>query len=397
MITNAQPAELSIDGNSAGPIPPEGLNIDVGTTDHDLQIARTKDRQKFVLTYAPAPVLTVFVKADPNTGMLTVSTKEDGVAVTINDKPYRRQTDHGQVRIPLRAGDYVIRAHKDGFADPPSQHVQITKGEESQLTFDMQTVPNVATLQIRGATPGTKVYVDKEFTGTVGPDGNGNYSDVKGGDHTVELRLDGSTPKKVQRRFQAGEIVLLSGPEVALEKELVESKPTPQPSVSAPPPPITPAETNSAVTSGVQVRRGGGFVHYNVPKNSGHYTFEAHSKLGGFLKHGRMQWYAGYQDSENYVLFSVDGKHANVREMRDGKMRDLGRINFDVISDEWVQVDMSIKPDSISARVKTREGGWTDLGVVNSPGRDFTQDRVGVYVPGNEEMAVANFKFSGSR
>jgi hypothetical protein len=34
------------------------------------------------------------------------------------------------------------------------------------------------------------------------------------------------------------------------------------------------------------------------------------------------------------------------------------------------------------------------MGSVASFGRDFTQDKVGFYVPPNDEVAVANFKFA---
>ena len=135
-------------------------------------------------------------------------------------------------------------------------------------------------------------------------------------------------------------------------------------------------------------------MHYNVPRAAGHYSFLAHGKIGGFLKHGKLQWYAGYENSENYVMFSVDGKHATVREMSAGKATEISRVPFNASSDGWIQVDMSVKPGVITARVKTPETDWSDLGTVTSDGRDFTQDRVGFYIPGNDELAVADFRFS---
>ena len=48
----------------------------------------------------------------------------------------------------------------------------------------------------------------------------------------------------------------------------------------------------------------------------------------------------------------------------------------------------------ISARVKAAGDNWVDIGSVASIGRDFTQDKVGFYIPPNNEVAVANFKFS---
>ncbi len=99
-------------------------------------------------------------------------------------------------------------------------------------------------------------------------------------------------------------------------------------------------------------------------------------------------------NSENYVLFTVDGKHAIVREIRDGKPVEVNRIPFSIDSNQWVQVELSVKPDSIDAKVRTPDAPWNDVGAVTSDGRDFTQGKVGFYVPGNDEIAVANFRFT---
>jgi hypothetical protein len=116
--------------------------------------------------------------------------------------------------------------------------------------------------------------------------------------------------------------------------------------------------------------------------------------VGGVLKKGKLQWYAGYEDSENYVLFILDGKHAEVREMRRGKTIQWNRIPFNVDSSNWVQVEMAVKAGSVSSRIRTASEGWMDMGAVASSGRDFTQDKVGFYIPPNDEVAVANFKFA---
>ncbi|HEY7392260.1 MAG TPA: hypothetical protein VH640_27325, partial [Bryobacteraceae bacterium] len=84
-----------------------------------------------------------------------------------------------------------------------------------------------------------------------------------------------------------------------------------------------------------------------------------------------------------------------VREVLGGKSTEVNRIPFDANSDEWIQVDMTVKPNGVSARIKNVDGTWNDLGSVASPGRDFTQDKVGFYIPGNDEVAISKFRFSG--
>ncbi len=395
LLTSVQQPEISVDGKPLGQAGPDGLALDsLGNTDHELQVAQGNDKQRFVMTYTPAPVLTVYVKSDLYAGVVTVITKQDGVSIFIDDKPYRRKTEKGEIRIPLKVGEYVIHVHKDGFIDPPPQSIEIKRAEEAELTFDLEPVPNVALLEVRGAAPGTAIYVDKEQAATVGATGSATVGNLKGGEHSIELRLDGSIPKRFQRYLQAGETVSLSGADVVLEK-LVAEKTAEKPANAAEDstPSKAPAADSISIP-GEQVRRGGGFVHYNVPGAAGRYSFEAHGKIGGFLKHAKLQWYAGYENSENYVMFSVDGKHATVRQMSSGKTAEISRVPFSANSDEWIQVDMSVKPGTITARVKTPATGWSDLGSVTSDGRDFTQEKVGFYIPGNDEVAVANFHFS---
>jgi hypothetical protein len=394
LLTSVQQPDVALDGKPAGQAGPDGLVLDnLGSTDHELQVAQANDRQRFVLTYAPAPVLTVYVKSDPSAGTVTVNAKQDGVSVFINDKPYRRKTENGAVRIPLRVGGYVIKVHKDGFVDPPPQSVDVKKGEESELSFDLQPVLNLASLEIRDAAPGTAVYVDKTQVATAGADGIATAANLTSGDHSIELRREGFIPKKFEREFLGGKTVLLSGSDTTLETTSAEKKPVEQPATAPTAEETAPAAGKPVDIPGEQVRKGGGFVHYHSPGTSGHYSFEAHSKIGGFLKHDKLQWYAGYENSENYVMFSVDGKHATIRQMKNGKSAEINRIPFEANSEEWVQVDLSVEPDAISARIKTPETSWSNLGTVTSIGHDFTQDKVGFYVPGNDEVAVANFRF----
>ena len=230
LVTNADNSELALDGKPAGQVGPDGLTLDnLGTSDHDLQVTQGKDRQRFVLTYTPAPALTVYVKSDPNAGTLVVSAGEDGADVYIDDALYRRKTDHGQVRIPLKVGDYTIRIHKAGFIDPPPKSVTVKKAEETPVDFRLDPVPQIATLQIKGALQGTMVYVDKDLAAVIGADGDANISNVKPGEHSIELRREQALPKRFQRSFRTGDVVQLSGPDVTLDKAITENKPAPPP------------------------------------------------------------------------------------------------------------------------------------------------------------------------
>ncbi len=403
LVSSASNLNVSLDGKPVGQAGSDGLMLDnLGSSDHDLQVSEGNDRQRFVLTYTPAPALTVYIKSDPNTGAVVVVADQDGAQVYINNLPYRRQTEHGQIRIPnLKVGQYTIRVHKAGFLDPPPALVQVKKAEETRAQFQLQPVPQIATLQIKGALPGTMVYLDGNLAAAITADGNANLTNVKPGDHSIELRRDGAATKKFQRTFHTGEVVALSGPDVTLEKVTVDNKPgltttnsTTAPGEEAAASPSGRQTNNSMQIEGEQIRRGGGFVPYHTPRVAGQYTFALMNRKGGFLKHSKLQWYAGFQNGENYILFTLDGKHATVRQVTNDHGRQVNRVNFDYDSDDWVQVSMLVTPTAITAKVRSAGGPWVNIGGVTGATQDLTAGKVGFYLPGNDEMTISNFRFS---
>ena len=145
---------------------------------------------------------------------------------------------------------------------------------------------------------------------------------------------------------------------------------------------------------GEQIRRGGGFVPYHTPHVTGQYSFALMNRKGGFLKHGKLQWYAGFQNGENYILFTLDGKHATVRQVTNDHGRQVNRVNFDYDSDDWVQVNMLVTPTAITAKVRSAGSPWVSIGGVTGATQDLTAGKVGFYLPGNDEMTISNFRFS---
>lgn len=400
LMTSGGPSQILLDGKAAGQTSDGGLALaELGSIDHDFQVVHDRDKQNFVMTYTPAPVLTAYVKSDPNTGIIQIVTGEDAADVFVDNVLLHKKTDHGQVRISIRTGRYSVRVHKDGFVDPPEQSVEVNKADVTQVRFEMTPGAGgaLATLLIRGAQPGTTAYMDREFVAAVGPDGSAKISDVKPGDHTIELRHDLAAAKRVQRTFHSGETITLTGAEVTLEKNAADGSKAGSGVVVVPSgdnaKPANPAAGTENQLDGAHVQRGGGFVPYGTPNSSGHYSFRTQGHVGGLLKKSKLQWYAGYQDPQNYILFSLDGKHAEVREMRNGKSILWSRVACTVDSENWVQVDLTVKPGMVSARVKTDAEGWKDIGSVSSFGRDFTQNKVGFYIPPNDEVAVSNFRF----
>jgi hypothetical protein len=383
-----------VDDKPAGAVTATGLALnDLGIIDHNLQIKRAHDEQRFILTYTPAPALTVFVKSDPNTGSLVVVAGEDGADVLLNGKPYRRKTERGELRIPsVKVGSYAVQVTKAGFIDPKPQTVQVKKGEEARLEFHLEPAPKFASLQVLGALPGTMILLDNNYAVSVGPDGSAAIANVKPGEHSVGLRHDGYDAKQVQRSFKAGATVTVAGPDVALAKTAAPPPPVPQPTA--------PAQANAApppepVTIPGSLHKGGGFLLLHTPKGPGRYTFTLQlRKGGGFLKTKRLQWFVAFQDTKNYVLFQVDGKHFTVRRVENGKSNELQKLPFDPDPEDSIGVQISLKPNSVDTRLKSLNGSWQDMGPVTSPGSDFTQGKFGLLISGNDEVGVSTIHFS---
>lgn len=216
VVTNSGPLKLAVNGQPQGDAGPAGIDLKNFQTGVDeILIGEGKDQRNMKESFGPAPMLTAFLKSDLNIGTLIVSTGEDDVRVFLNDQEYRRRTQRGQVRIPA-IGPVTVRVARNGFQDEPAQTAEVKKGAELRLEFKLKPLPQVGLLQIRGATPGAEVLLDQNSIGTVGSDGNFNYNTVSPGDHSIELKHDQFTPKKVQRAFKAGQTVVLSGADVTL-------------------------------------------------------------------------------------------------------------------------------------------------------------------------------------
>jgi hypothetical protein len=216
VFTNSGPLKLAVNGQPEGDAGPAGVDLkNFHPGPDEIVVGDGKDQHTLNETFSPAPMLTAFFKSDVNLGTLVVVTDEDDVKVFVNGNEYRRRTQRGQVRIPA-LGSVAVRVAKDGFEFAPAQTADVKKGSEVRLEFKMKPLPRMSTLQIRGATPGAEVLLDQNSIGAVGADGNFTSTTIPPGDHTIDLRRDQFTPKRLLRSFSAGQPVVISGPDAVL-------------------------------------------------------------------------------------------------------------------------------------------------------------------------------------
>lgn len=216
VVTNSGPMKLAVNGQPEGDAGPSGVDLKAFNPGVDeLIVGEGKDARNMKETFGPQPMLTAFLKSDLNIGTLIVSTGEDDVRVFINNKEYRRRTQRGQLRIPA-IGAVSVRVTKDGFDGGPVQTAEVKKGAEMRLEFKLNALPQTSSLQISGGTPGAEVLIDQKSVGTIGPDGNLAHNGVAPGDHTIDIRRDQFTPKRIQRSFKAGQAVAIAAGEATL-------------------------------------------------------------------------------------------------------------------------------------------------------------------------------------
>jgi hypothetical protein len=217
VVTNAGPWKLAVNGqpqSDAGPAATDLTGFRPGV--NEIVVGEGPDQRNMSETFGAAPMLTAFLKTDVNAGTLIVSTGQDDARVFLNDKEYGRRTQRGQLRVQI-LGRVTVRVAKSGFQNEPAQTVEVKKGAELRVQFDLKAQPQFGSLQIHGATAGAEVLVDQKSAGRVGPDGTFSASAIEPGEHTIELRREQYQPKRLQRAFQAGQAVVLAGADAVLE------------------------------------------------------------------------------------------------------------------------------------------------------------------------------------
>ena len=216
LMTSAGSWKLAVNGqpqSDAGPAGTDLTSFQPGV--NEIVVGQDKDRRNMSESFGAAPMLTAFLKTDVNAGTLIVSTGQDDVRVFLSDKEYRRRTQRGQLRVQT-LGKVTVRVAKSGFQDAPAQTVEVKKGAEVRLQFDLKPQPQFGSLEIHGAMAGTEVLVDQKNAGTVGPDGSFSLSAIHPGEHIVELRHEQYRPKRLERSIHAGQAVVLAGADVVL-------------------------------------------------------------------------------------------------------------------------------------------------------------------------------------
>jgi hypothetical protein len=210
-VAGGAPAAL-LDGNGAGAVPPEGLELrNLADGSHEVALGEGKDQLNLAFQSSAVPSLAVFLKSDRNVGGQRLETKEDGATVFINGQPYRRKTQRGRLLVYLVPKAYTVRVEKEGFESSAEQKVEVLRGEEVSLNFSLVPMPETAVLTVRNTQPGAEVMVDGARLGVIPANADTATFRLPAGNHTVSVRKESFKSKELRRDFKAGETVHFDG------------------------------------------------------------------------------------------------------------------------------------------------------------------------------------------
>jgi len=203
--------KVSLDGQPAVDLPPEGLplpNLTPGT--HELQLdGPAREQDKMVFEAQPSAALYMSLRSAQNLGVVNVMANEDEAALFVNGEKYRRTTKRGRLILYLVPKKYSLHLEKEGFAPTPDQSVDVLKGQETKVTFNLQ--PAKATLAIHRAPAGAEVWIDGARAGAVRADGEFSLATLDPGRHAVSIRHDRFKPLQTEVILAAGKTVDLQG------------------------------------------------------------------------------------------------------------------------------------------------------------------------------------------
>ena len=409
LATSAGPLKLTLNGQPQGDASPGGVDLQgfqAGSA--EIAVGDGPTQKTMQETFGPAPALTVFLrpeKAGPaaagDLGTLIVVTGEDDVRVFVNNKEQKKHTARGQLRVPTLPGKVSVRVYKDGFTTPATQSVDVVRGADARVEFQIQkmdlsapkptptpTPPptgssNNGTVHITRS-PGAATITYKRDNEAQPHQLNGAQVDVAPGNYTFSAKAPGFTDRTER-------VQVAAGGQFNVDLTLASVR-------VAPPPPKVGGMADFEDPSGwtrdgeAWLHKGGNFLPYKLP-SKGTYTFTVQLLKGGnIFKGGHIRWYVDYVDPKNYGLFEIDKKTFWAKEVTSGKSKDREKTQHGVDNEKSFTIQIDVTPDHIVHRIKNGDN-WLTLDSWTEPGRIFSDGKFGFYIPGNDEIAISDFTF----
>jgi hypothetical protein len=409
VATSAGPLKLTLNGQPQGDASPGGVDLQgFQPGSAEIAVGEGPSQKTMQETFGPAPSLTVFLRPDRagpaagDLGTLIIVTGEDDVRVFVNNREQKNHTVRGQLRVPTLPGKVSVRVYKDGFTTPATQTVDVVKGADARVEFQLQKMdtgaaatkitPIAPPAPVGGGngtvhitrSPGAAIITYKRDNEAQPHQLTGNQIDLPAGNYTFTSKAPGFTDRTLP-------VQVAAGGQVAVDLTLASAH------VAAPAPAVggmADWEDPSGWTRDGEawVHKGGNFIPYKL-RAKGTYTFTVQLiKGGGIFRGGHIRWYVDYVDPKNYGLFEIDKKTFWAKEVTNGKNKDREKTQHGVDNEKSFTIQVDVSPDHVVHRIKNGDS-WLTLDSWTEPGRIFSDGKFGFYIPGNDEIGISDFKF----
>jgi hypothetical protein len=138
--------------------------------------------------------------------------------------------------------------------------------------------------------------------------------------------------------------------------------------------------------SGVFVRKGGGLVLYKTSPTSGTFVFSAMMRKGH-----RLQWVLKCKGEKDYLLFQMDENYLSRSIVREAQTTEAAKTPYRSEKKKFHTFQVRVSPEEIITQIQEGQE-WKPLDRVAMPGVDLASGKFGFLIPGNDEMALSNFR-----
>jgi PEGA domain len=322
----------------------------------------------------------------PQVAALQVHGAAPGTGVLLGDRQLGVVGPDGSLSAGnIPPGEHSIGLRREGFAN---KHVVKTfkAGEAVVLTgADLAMVATTGVIRL-ALNPGDAQVTYRHSDETQSHPVRDPNLKLESGSYVFTAKAPGFTDKVERIQLAAGETRTV---------ELTLLKPPPPPAPKAPAGGVDWSRSGWAQEDGAWVRKGGNFVVIKSGSVNGTISFTAQLKKGGgFLRGaGKIRWFVDFTNSKNYAVFELDKKNFQAKDVREGRAFDRERTQHNGGELKAVDIQVEVAGDRVTNRMKVGQQ-WIVLDSWTQPGRDFTDGKFGFLVTGNDEIGIANFRYT---
>jgi hypothetical protein len=310
----------------------------------------------------------------------------DSVGVVVDGTP-RGATSGGMLRMDVEPGSHEIRVVKDGYLPAKPQKTRAEQGKQSRVAFVLVPRPTATPVAASVALVG-KVQLDvspssAQITyvrkGESTPQrASAGLLELDEGEYVFSARAPGHVENSSGITVKAGAVQNLSLNLAAV------AKPRAQPVVHK----MNEAEWDNPWSREGEwyVRRGGGFILYNITPTAGTFQFTVRTKGG------KDRWALGFLNGQSYILFELDKQQYNSTEYRGGRKTPHTEKKKLNLKDEAHTIRMTVEPNRVVVTLLAGNQAVTLDEWTRSDGA-FTNGKFGFF-PSGTQFWLGGFSFT---